>query len=214
MVQFIIDHNQGTPQNELARLFNERFGTDRTGYHMTAFRGNHKLDSGLTGQFRKGQKSWNKGKKWDDYVSKEGQANSRKTCFKKGQLPHNTLPVGTELADASGYISVKVTDRYSGSKSRWKNWKYKHRMVWEEHNGPIPKGHNIIFLDGDSGNCDISNLACVSLAENAILNNRKFRIDEHPELTQAGVSVVKIQERIKRRNQKKRERKMMKNQKK
>lgn len=213
MVQFIIDHNQGTPQNELARLFNERFGTDRTGDNMKSFRNRHKLNSGLTGQFKKGQESWTKGKKWDEYMSREGQENSRKTCFKPGRKTHNVLPVGTELVDSDGYLKIKVTDRYSG-RYRWKNWKHKQRLVWEEHNGPVPEGHNIIFLDGDRTNCDISNLACVSLAENAILNNKKFRIDEHPELTQAGVSVVKIQERIKRRNQKKRERKMMKNPKK
>ena len=59
------------------------------------FRSNNKLKSGLTGRFVKGQISWNKGKKWDDYMSKEGQANSRKTTFKKGNIPPNQRTVGS-----------------------------------------------------------------------------------------------------------------------
>ena len=214
MVQFILDHNKGTPQNELARLFNERFGTDRTGDNMKSFRSRHKLNSGLTGYFPKGNVPMNKGKKWDEYMSREAQERARSTTFKKGLVPHNTYPVGTEILDADGYIKVKVTDRYSGSKSRWKNWKHKQRMVWEEHNGPIPKGHNIIFLDGDPGNCDISNLACVSLAENARLNQRKYRIDGEPELTQAGISIVRIDEKIRERNKKNQRKNQKKKQKK
>lgn len=36
-----------------------------------------------------------------------------------------------------------------------------HRDVWEYHNGPIPEGHQIHHIDGDTGNNDISNLECV-----------------------------------------------------
>lgn len=35
------------------------------------------------------------------------------------------------------------------------------RMVWEMHNGKVPKKHYIIHLDGDNTNCRIENLACV-----------------------------------------------------
>lgn len=215
MVQFILDHNKGTPQNELARLFNERFGTDRTGDNMKSFRSNHKLDSGLTGQFRKGQQSWNKGKKWDDFMSKEAQANSRKTCFKKGQLPGNTYPVGAERITKDGYVQVKVTDEFNGKNglSR-KNWVLKQRLVWEEHHGPIPKDHIIIFLDGNIQNFDIDNLACISMAENARLNQRKYRIDGEPELTQAGISIVRIDEKIRERNKKNQRENQQKKQKK
>ena len=40
-----------------------------------------------------------------------------------------------------------------------------HRHVWEFHNGPIPKGHQIHHKDGNCLNNDISNLACLSTKE-------------------------------------------------
>lgn len=40
-----------------------------------------------------------------------------------------------------------------------------HRDVWEYHNGPVPSGMHIHHIDGDTGNNDIQNLACVSRAD-------------------------------------------------
>lgn len=37
-------------------------------------------------------------------------------------------------------------------------WKRLHRVLWEEHHGPIPKGHKIAFIDGDSTNYRLDNL--------------------------------------------------------
>ena len=37
-----------------------------------------------------------------------------------------------------------------------------HRDVWEFHNGPIPDGHQIHHVDGDTGNNDIANLECLA----------------------------------------------------
>ncbi|MEN3369982.1 MAG: hypothetical protein V7609_2125 [Verrucomicrobiota bacterium] len=37
-----------------------------------------------------------------------------------------------------------------------------HRLVWIEHHGPIPDGHQIMFRDGDRTNCAIENLYCAS----------------------------------------------------
>lgn len=36
-----------------------------------------------------------------------------------------------------------------------------HRAVWEFHNGPVPHGHHIHHVDGDTANNDIANLECV-----------------------------------------------------
>lgn len=33
-----------------------------------------------------------------------------------------------------------------------------HTHVWEQHHGPVPKGRQLRFIDGDTLNCDISNL--------------------------------------------------------
>jgi len=37
-----------------------------------------------------------------------------------------------------------------------------HRHEWEQTYGPIPKGFNIVFKDGNSLNCDIDNLQMVT----------------------------------------------------
>ena len=40
-------------------------------------------------------------------------------------------------------------------------WRLKHLAVWEEVNGPIPKGYTLIFADGNPHNFDLENLVLV-----------------------------------------------------
>ena len=40
-----------------------------------------------------------------------------------------------------------------------------HRLIYEDHHGPIPKGMQIHHIDGDTTNNDISNLEMVSISE-------------------------------------------------
>ena len=40
-----------------------------------------------------------------------------------------------------------------------------HRDVWVHHNGPIPEGMHVHHIDGDTGNNNISNLACITKDE-------------------------------------------------
>lgn len=65
--------------------------------------------------------------------------------------------IGSET-ELNGYIWVKVSDVPYRKDSFYKNWKQKHRIVWEEINGPLLDGWNIIFLDRNHGNCNIENL--------------------------------------------------------
>lgn len=83
--EFLIANNYMTPSKDLAAMFNNRFGTNITASNIKTFRGNNHLNSGLTGRFEKGHIPDNKGKTWDDYMSKDAQARSRKTTFKKRQ---------------------------------------------------------------------------------------------------------------------------------
>jgi hypothetical protein len=60
----------------------------------------------------------------------------------------------------NGYLrSTKYSTRFAG-KSR-----LLHRVIWEDHFGPIPKDHILLFRDENRENCDISNLECVTRAE-------------------------------------------------
>ena len=66
-----------------------------------------------------------------------------------------------------GYLWIKVKEVEGANK---KNWIQKHRYVWEKHNGKVPKGYKIVFLDGNCLNCDISNLDCVPVSIQMSLN--------------------------------------------
>ena len=51
------------------------------------------------------------------------------------------------------------------------HWLRKAIWVWQEANGPVPKGRAVVQLDGDPENCELSNLDCVRRAVLAILNH-------------------------------------------
>lgn len=123
------------------------------------------------GRFQKGHVPANKGKKMPY------NANVARTQFKKGIIPPNTVPVGTEVVDKEGYLKRKVSDRKDVPARR--NWKYVHRMVWEEHNGPVPKGSIVVFKNGDSSDIRIENLECITRAQHAIRNRDKYPEDIH-----------------------------------
>lgn len=78
----------------------------------------------------------------------------RKPFFGKKAEAHNRLPDGAERLRACGYIAIKTPAGF----------KYKHRYIWEQTNGPIPPAHIIRFIDGNPHNCDLSNLECVPRA--------------------------------------------------
>ena len=134
-----------------------------------------------------------KGKK----MSPEQYAKSAPTMFGKGHRPANTLPVGTELELSDGYTWVKIAEIDHAKKNI--NWRQKHRLIWEQNNGPVPDGCRIIFKDGDKQNFDINNLSCVSLAELARLNQYHM-ISDDPEITEAGINFVKLQGMIQERS--------------
>lgn len=47
-----------------------------------------------------------------------------------------------------------------------------HRAVWEDHNGPIPKGYHVHHKDGDTSNNDIANLELLHGGEHLSLHMR------------------------------------------
>lgn len=196
--QYIRDNVTGRRFPELTEMFNAHFVTNfkETSIKSLVYRiglGNGLNGVGLTEagkpyRFKKGQKSWNKGKK--------GYMGANRTSFKKGSIPPNRLPIGSERIDSKdGYIHIKIQDGHLN-----KNWKPKHILIWEEHNGPVPDGQAIIFGDGDKRNFDIDNLICVSRAQLVRLNQNGL-IQNDADLTRTGVVVAdmiaKIAERKK-----------------
>ena len=113
--------------------------------------------TGRSGRFEGGHVPDNKGK------SMPYNANSAKTQFKKGQLPHNTKFAGHERLGQDGYvwISVNETNPHTGYCRRYVQ---KHRWLWEQANGPVPEGMVLKCLDGNRQNTDPANWKLISRA--------------------------------------------------
>lgn len=106
--------------------------------------------------FKVGHTPATKGRRQEDFFSKEGLERSKKTRFKKGRVCKHYSPIGTE-SERTNYIMVKVADPDI--------WEYKHRLVWEENFGEIPDGHVVFFKNGNSKDCRIENLYLQSREE-------------------------------------------------
>jgi hypothetical protein len=121
------------------------------------------------GRFKKGHETWNKEIK--------GLRPSENTEFKPGMPPANTDEIGV-IKSVGGYFYKKINNHTKVQKNN--NWKPVHHLVWQEHRGDIPKGHVIVFKDGDKTNCSINNLDCISRAKNMVYNRflKEIRVFE------------------------------------
>lgn len=178
MKQFILDNYKGRYNQELADLFNQKFNTNITSRTIKSYKANNKLNSGLTGKFRKGQIPHNKGKK----MPKEVYEKVKHTMFAKGNVPPNHRPVGSERISKDGYIEVKVAEP--------NKWRLKQRVVYEEAKGKIPEGCPIIFLDGNKRNFDIDNLRCITRSELLYLNCNG--LNNSNEITETGILMARL----------------------
>jgi len=115
---------------------------------------------------QKGTVPANKGKKQAEYMTPEQIAKTVPTRFKKGQKPKNSKPVGYERITKDGYIEVKIQEPNV--------FKLKHRVVWENCFGKIPKGHNVQFKDGNPLNTMPENLYLISRSEQLRTKNSMY----------------------------------------
>jgi hypothetical protein len=168
----------------MTELFNERFRLRITLKQMETLLYKHGLRNGI-GSFLPGHVPSNKGK---THPSRQG----------------NYKPVGSERTE-NGYSVVKVSAR----KNQYhKNWRRRHDVIWEKAHGKIPRGHVVIFADGNRRNFALDNLVLVSRSELAVMN-RLGLISADGDMTRAGKAVAAIKLLIseRKRGVKKRRRK-------
>lgn len=191
MYEYIRDNSWGVSSKEMAERCNEKFDTNWTPTGMKQFRQRHGIKSGVTGWYQKGHPPGTKGKTIEEICKYDPEklARVRSGQFKKNHIPHNHVPVGT-VTVVQGDKLIKV--RETGE--QWERWRYLSRVVWEEHNGPIPEGMCISFKDGDNMNCDISNLMMINRSESAAMTGYKLR-SEDPDLTMAGLGMVRLKQK-------------------
>lgn len=110
---------------------------------------------GIGSRFPKGHKPWNDGMKgW-------AAPGTERTRFKKGRKPQNWVPIGSERITKDGYIQRKISEATGTPR----DWRGVHILNWEKRNGPLPKGHAVVFKDGDKRNTAYKNLELVTRAE-------------------------------------------------
>lgn len=189
MREFILKNYKGLYSKELADRLNERFKTNITAKQIASYKKRNQLRSGMNGQFTKGHTPSNKGQQ----MSEETYRRCQPTMFKKGSIPPNYKPVGTERLTKDGYIEIKVADHGK--------WKLKHVLVWEQQNGPVPKGYAVVMLDRNRLNTDISNLRLIKRRELLIMN-RQGLFTEDAELNNTAMNLAKLMDSVAKKGRK------------
>jgi hypothetical protein len=133
----------------------------------------------LKSNFKKGHVPWCKGQK----LSSEHIAKLT-GVFKKGQTPHNTLPIG----------SIRNINNYNEIKYKNHKWMAVARYNWEQVHGPVPKEMVVFKIDGDKYNDDIDNLCLVSRKDLAMLNRNHAKLT--PELKEVQILINQIKQKI------------------
>jgi hypothetical protein len=172
----------------LTALFNREFNTEKS---VEAIR-NHcrrelKMHMVNVTRFKKGIEVWNKGMK--GYCA----AGCEKGWFKP-EHDFLTKGVGYESVKENRWLRIKVTNEH---KQASKNFKAKHRWVWEQHNGKIPDGMIVSFKDNNRLNCDIDNLMLIPRGEFVRLCKSYNWLNEHKELKPVIQTLAKLHEAIK-----------------
>jgi len=167
----------------LVWVFNKTCGLALAESQIRSALRNHRILSGRTGHFGRGATPWNAGKK--------GYMGANPTSFKKGNLPHNHLPLWSERVGKDGYIEMSVPERnpYTGFPTRYK---HKHVWIWEQAHGPRPKGKAVIFKDGNIRNFEPENLLLVSRAELLAMNLHGYK-DMPNELKPSVLALAKVE---------------------
>ena len=187
-IEFIREIAPGRYAAEITEMVNKRFNLDLKVSQIESCKKNHNIMSGIDSRFKKGMIPYNKGKKGS--MSPEQYEKCKATMFKKGNIPQNHRPIGSERIDRDGYTYIKVAEP--------NKWKLKHRLLWEEHNGPIPHKHRLIFADGNRQNICLENLILVSYAESLIMSQREL-FSENADFTKTGVNIAKVLNKAKTR---------------
>lgn len=161
-----LTHNlESGEYKELAIMFNELFGTKINGEALR-----HRAQ-------RLGLK-----KQYNSSRCKRGEVLNKKAI----------LPIGTERI-ADGIVWVKVEDvrsRYNkkkpGGYQNGGNWRKKAYINWERKYGCIPNGKRLIYLDGNSLNCDVENLYFADVGVQMHISRHKM-LTGNRELTLAAI---------------------------
>ena len=110
---------------------------------------------------------------------------------KNGNRCQQEKPIGTISKWECGYTRIKTGDN---------EWEFIQRYVWKKHHGEIPPNHSVIFLDGNTDNYNIENLALVNRNELMKYNSMKLNSDNQ-ELNRVAVNLAKLMTKAKEKGE-------------
>ena len=150
-------------------------GLKKTAAHLASVQAGRiqrgRLDARLVAtQFKPGHVPLNKGKPFD-----VARTDPRCTAhhFKPGSRPHTWQPVGSYRLNKDGHLQQKVSDAPGNASRRWRGVA---EIVWCQANGPLPRGHMVVFKAGRFSNqmeqITLDAVECITLAENMRRNSR------------------------------------------
>lgn len=160
MKAFIFKYAEHVSRAELKRLFDTQFHTDICLSTLKSFCVRH----GLKSPNGDGQYTSETSPRWQAGLSKE----EFKAHYTEQSFQHMVSPmIEKNKTHAVGDIIVRHKKLYiyvnanygEGVDARLQEYD---RYVWEQAYGKIPSGHILVHLDGDSMNCQLSNLICIS----------------------------------------------------
>lgn len=179
---FMREFIPGHTEIEIREAFLDKFGIELSRSQIKNFKVSRGIKSGtMGGRFTPGRVPANKGKK----LPKELYEQLVPTMFKKGNVPHNHRPVGSERIDKKdGYVSVKVAEP--------NKWKLKQRLMYEQYTGEtLTRNEVIIFLDGNKNNFAEDNL--MKLTRTELIRYCQDRLYcEDPEISKGAAMVAKL----------------------
>lgn len=188
---FLLEWRSQCFVEELTERLNKRFNKNRTVASVDNRCKRIGAKAGSDGRFKSGLTPWHRGMSLEEYKSHFTKESFAKGKFKSGE--HSLAlkyKVGDEVVRGE-YVYIKYTDSLDIPPE--KQWKMKHRYIWELHNGEIPDNCSVIFLDGDKRNFEIDNLALVTKSQMGRMTTYKL-YSEKQEITSAGIMLCKLME--------------------
>jgi len=122
---------------------------------------------------------------------KKSEHRGRATEFKPGHSSTRNTPLWHERLCPKAGLLIKVPEKdpYTGRPSRYIR---KAIWIWQQANGPVPGGHNVVLIDGDPLNCDLDNLILLSNKELGILNSRTRHTKPDPKTRSTMIALARL----------------------
>ena len=171
--EFLVKHVRGKTFATLTMLFNKRFKTVFPERKIVSFCGKNGLRNGLPAG---GQRAG---------ISKRKDQKGMPFEIGAEIIRKNTL-----RGKKREIVFIKVSNKGYTSDIGIGTWKRKHVFIWEQAYGKVPRGYNVVFLDGNKHNFQLDNLAIATVTEIRLLSEYKLWFNDI-EATKTGLAVVR-----------------------